>query len=105
TAFVFFIILMTVLRTSGVNVLSLLTTSAVLTAVVGLALQNTIANVFAGLALQIDRTFGIGDWVQVGAHIGRIAEIKWRSTLLWTEDGDLLVVPNSHVLDAAVMNL
>ena len=84
---------------------SLVTTSAVLTAVIGLALQSTIANVFAGLALHTDRTLGIGDWVQAGAMIGRINEIKWRSTSLWTEDGDYLTVPNSRLLDAEVQNL
>lgn len=102
---VLFLIVLTILYQRGLDPLSLLTTSAVLTAVIGLALQNTIANLFAGLALQIDRTLGISDWIKVGDHTGRIAEIKWRSTLLWTEEGDLLIVPNSHLLDAAVLNL
>lgn len=99
------LIVLTILYQRGLDPLSLLTTSAVLTAVVGLALQNTIANLFAGLALQLDRTLGLNDWVQVGDKVGRIAEIKWRSTLLWTEDGDLLIVPNSQLLDAEVLNL
>ncbi|MGE0685014.1 MAG: cyclic nucleotide-binding domain-containing protein [Candidatus Binatia bacterium] len=102
---VLLLIVLTILYQRGLDPLSLLTTSAVLTAVIGLALQNTIANLFAGLALQIDRTLGITDWIKVGEHVGRIAEIKWRSTLLWTEEGDLLVVPNSQLLDAAVLNL
>jgi CRP-like cAMP-binding protein len=99
-----FLIILTILYQRGLDPLSLLTTSAVLTAVIGLALQNTIANVFAGLALHIDRTLGINDWVQVGDRVGRIAEIKWRSTSLWTEDSDLLIVPNSQLLDAEVLN-
>lgn len=102
---VLFLIVLTILYQRGLDPLSLLTTSAVLTAVIGLALQNTIANLFAGLALQIDRTLGITDWIKVSDNVGRIAEIKWRSTLLWTEEGDLLVVPNSQLLDAAVLNL
>lgn len=102
---VLLLIVFTVLYQRGLDPLSLLTTSAVLTAVIGLALQNTIANLFAGLALQIDRTLGITDWIKIGNNVGRIAEIKWRSTLLWTEEGDLLVVPNSQLLDAAVLNL
>ena len=65
------------------------TTSAVINAAdLVLALQSTIANVFAGLALHTDRTLGIGDWVQAGAMIGRINEIKWRSTSLLMEDGE-----------------
>lgn len=73
------LIVLTILYERGLDPLSLVTTSAVLTAVIGLALQGTIANVFAGLALHTDRTLGIGDLVQVGHMIGRTAEIKWRS--------------------------
>jgi len=102
---IIFLVVVIILYQRGLDPLSLLTTSAVLTAVVGLALQNTIANLFAGLALHLDRTLGLGDWIQVGESTGRIAEIKWRSTSLWTEDGDLLIVPNSQLLDAEVRNL
>lgn len=99
------IVLLAILYQHGLDPLSLVTTSAVLTAIVGLALQGTIANVFAGLALHTDKTIGIGDWIHVGSLIGRIAEIKWRSTALWTEDGDLVIVPNSRLLDSEVQNL
>lgn len=99
------IVLLAILYQQGLDPLSLVTTSAVLTAIIGLALQGTIANVFAGLALHTDKTIGIGDWVQVGSLIGRIVEIKWRSTALWTEDGDLVIVPNSKLLDSEVQNL
>lgn len=99
------LIVLAIFYQRGLDPLSLLTTSAVLTAVIGLALQNTIANIFAGLALHLDRTLGINDWVKVGDKVGRIAEIKWRSTLLWTEDGDLFILPNGRLLDAEVLNL
>ncbi len=99
------VVLLVILYQHGLDPLSLVTTSAVLTAIVGLALQGTIANVFAGLALHTDKTIGIGDWVQIGSLIGRISEIKWRSTALWTEDGDLVIVPNSRLLDSEVQNL
>src|SRR5262249_27905721 len=74
------------LRLAGLDVFSLVTTSAVLTAIVGLALQSTIANVFGGLGLQLDRTLGHGEWIQVGDRIGRILELGWRSTPLVTPD-------------------
>ena len=66
------LIVLTILYQRGFDPLSLVTTSAVLTAVVGLALQSTISNVFAGLALHTDRTVGIGDWVQaIAPHSDR----------------------------------
>lgn len=83
---------------------AVVTTSAVLTAVVGLALQSTLSNLFAGLALQMDHALGVGDWVQASGRTGRILEIRWRSTLLRTLDGDMVLVPNSKLLGDDVLN-
>jgi small-conductance mechanosensitive channel/CRP-like cAMP-binding protein len=102
--FAFFVVLLVVLRRSGVNLLSLVTTSAVLTAVIGLALQNTIANTFAGLSLQLDHTLNVGDWIQMGHTIGRITHIKWRSTFIITRDGNNVILPNSELLKGEVLN-
>jgi small-conductance mechanosensitive channel/CRP-like cAMP-binding protein len=93
------------LRIAGFDVLPLLTTSAVLTAIIGLALQATIANLFGGLALQLDRTLVQGDWIETGTHSGRIVEIGWRSTRLITRDGDTLFLPNSQLVSGEVLNL
>ena len=99
------VVVMACLRLAGLDVLPLVTTSAVLTAVIGLALQAPIANVFGGLALQLDRTLGQGDWIEAGTRSGRIVEIGWRSTRLITKDGDTLFVPNSQLLSGEVLNL
>ena len=92
------------LRLAGLDVFSLVTTSAVLTAVVGLALQSTIANVFSGLGLQLDRTLRQGEWIEVGSHVGKILEIGWRSTRIQTKDGDTVFVPNSELVSKEVLN-
>jgi small-conductance mechanosensitive channel/CRP-like cAMP-binding protein len=101
----FAVIFLGVMRARGVNLLSLITTSAVLTAVIGLALQSTIANMFAGLSLQTDRTIGVGDWVQMGGQVAKVAQIKWRSTLIITRDGHNVVIPNGELLKGQVTNL
>ena len=93
------------LRLAGLDVLPLLTTSAVLTAVIGLALQATIANLFGGLSLQLDRTLVQGDWIETGKHSGRIVEIGWRSTRLITREGDTLFLPNGQLVSGEVLNL
>jgi small-conductance mechanosensitive channel/quercetin dioxygenase-like cupin family protein len=100
----FVMIAFAVLSQSGINVASLITTAGVLTAVIGLALQNTIANVFAGLMLNMDRELSEFDWVQVGDRIGQIVQIRWRSTILRTIDGDIALVPNSQMLSGEVYN-
>jgi small-conductance mechanosensitive channel len=86
------------LRLAGLDVFSLVTTSAVLTAIVGLALQNTIANVVSGLGLQLDRTLRRGEWIEVGDHIGKILEIGWRATRVHTKTGDTIFVPNGELV-------
>ncbi len=101
---VFIVSVFGLLRDSGVHLVSLVTQTAVLTAVVGLALQDTIANLFSGLALQVDHTINVGDWIQVGDHAGRVTQIKWRSTSIVTKDGCSVMVPNSTLLKSAVMN-
>jgi len=92
------------LRLAGLDVFSLVTTSAVLTAVIGLALQSTIANVFSGLGLQLDRTLRHGEWIEVGNRVGKILEIGWRSTRIQTKDGDTVFVPNSELISKEVLN-
>ena len=99
------LVVLVCLRLAGIDVLPLLTTSAVLTAVIGLAPQSTIANLFGGLSLQLDRTLGQGDWIETGSHSGRIVEIGWRSTRLVTHDGDTLFLPNSQLVTGEVRNL
>jgi small-conductance mechanosensitive channel/CRP-like cAMP-binding protein len=101
----FLLVFFGVLQVGGIDPLSLLTTSAVLTAVVGLALQNIMANLLAGLALQIDRTFVTGDTIQVGSRVGKIEEIRWRATAIRTPSGDLLLIPNASLLSTEVVNL
>lgn len=100
----FVLILFAALSQTGLNVASLITTAGVLTAVIGLALQNTIANLFAGLMLNMDRELDEYDWVQVGARTGQIVQIRWRSTILRTVDGDIALVPNSQMLAGEVYN-
>jgi small-conductance mechanosensitive channel/CRP-like cAMP-binding protein len=88
----------------GFDPISLAATGGVVTAIVGFALQGTIANVFAGLALPLEGEFAIGDWIDVGGHVGRIREIKWRSTTIVTKDGDTVVIPNNQLITSSVTN-
>jgi hypothetical protein len=57
-----------------------------------------------GLALQLDRTLGHGDWIKVHDDVGRIVEIGWRSTRILTKDGDTVFVPNGEIVTGRVLN-
>src|SRR4029079_11857555 len=82
----------------------LVTTSAVSAVVIGFALQDTLGNAFAGLALQSERPFHVGQWIRVGDHEGRVAEVTWRATKLRTKAGNFVVVPNNIVSKEAITN-
>ena len=81
-----------------------LTTSAVGAVVVGFALQDTLGNMFAGLALQVEKPFHVGHWITVGEWEGSVVEVSWRATKLRTRQGNLVVVPNSTIADEAITN-
>lgn len=82
----------------------LLATSAVGAVVVGFALQDTLGNLFAGLAIQIEKPFRVGHWVQVGEREGQVQEVTWRATKLRTKAGQFLIVPNSVIAKEPVLN-
>jgi small-conductance mechanosensitive channel/CRP-like cAMP-binding protein len=82
----------------------LLTTSAVGAVVVGFALQDTLGNAFAGLAIQSEKPFRVGNWIRVGDFEGRVAEVTWRATKLRTKTGNFVVVPNNIVAQQAITN-
>jgi small-conductance mechanosensitive channel/CRP-like cAMP-binding protein len=82
----------------------LLTTSAVSAVVLGFALQDTLGNAFAGLAIQSEKPFHVGHWIRVGDFEGRVAEVTWRATKLRTKSGNFVVVPNNIVSKEAITN-
>lgn len=82
----------------------LLTTSAVGAVVVGFALQDTLGNLFAGLAIQIEKPFRVGHWVQVGEREGQVQEVTWRATKVRTKAGQFLIIPNSIIAKEPVLN-
>jgi small-conductance mechanosensitive channel len=81
-----------------------LTTSAIVAAVMGFALQETLGNAFAGLAIQIEKPFRVGHWITVGSHEGSVREITWRATKILTKSGNMVVLPNSLVAREAINN-
>lgn len=92
----------------AIKVLPVLATSAVFTAIVGLALQDTLGNLFAGVALQFDKPFELGDWVEVFANgqkwTGQVDEISWRATVLISFTDELISIPNKVISQALVSN-
>ncbi|HET9467001.1 MAG TPA: mechanosensitive ion channel family protein [Vicinamibacterales bacterium] len=82
----------------------MLATTAVGAVVLGLALQDTLGNFFAGLAIQIEKPFRVGDWVTIGGEDGVVSEITWRATKMRTKSGNFIVVPNSTLAKDTIVN-
>lgn len=98
------IVIVLVLLASTFLSQELVTTSAVSAVIIGFALQDTLGNAFAGLALQSERPFHVGQWVRVGDHEGRVAEVTWRATKLRTKQGNFVIVPNNIVAKEPIIN-
>lgn len=93
----------------GVNVLPLLATSTVVTAVLGLAMQDTLKNLFAGLTMSFEKRYRQGDWVSFrldanNSTVGQVSEIGWRTTRIKTLDNNFAVIPNSMFTTYQVVN-
>jgi small-conductance mechanosensitive channel/CRP-like cAMP-binding protein len=83
----------------------LLATSGVLAIVLGLALQNTLADVFAGIAFGIEAPFNVGDRISLSDKIeGTVVQMNWRSIRILTDGEDVAIVPNSVVAKSDIVN-
>lgn len=89
----------------GQPVTGLVATSGVMIAVLGFALRNMIADIFSGIALNVERPYRIGDWIELApGATGRVDEINWRATRLITLDGTAIIVPNGVVAGSRFVN-
>ena len=87
-----------------VSSLDFLAGSAIVAAIVGFALQETLGNAFAGIAIQIDKPFRVGHWISVGTFEGVVTEVTWRATKIRTKAGNMVIVPNNIVAREPINN-
>jgi small-conductance mechanosensitive channel len=92
----------------GVRLAPLLATSAIFSVVLGLALQDTLGNLFSGISLQFDKPYEIGHWIecQTGMQkfIGQVLEVHWRATVLIGLSDELITIPNRVMATAQIAN-
>ncbi|TIX43866.1 MAG: mechanosensitive ion channel family protein, partial [Mesorhizobium sp.] len=90
----------------AVPVGTLIATSGVFAVILGLALQNTLGDVFSGIALNLGRPYVLGNWIILGDGTeGRVVETNWRSTQLLTPTHNVVALPNSLLAKIGVTNL
>ncbi len=100
------------MNAAGVNLASIITTSAVITGAIAFSLQATFNNLWGGIALQMDNTCRIGDWIRVdggpgqGASgpgvAGQVIGIRWRCVAVATNNGETVMIPNAQMMNNRV---
>ena len=83
----------------------LLAGSGIIAIILGFAGQNLFGGIIAGVSIQINRPYKVGDWLQVGERFAEVMEINWRSTRLRTNDAIYLDIPNNEIVRQTIVNL
>ncbi|MEO0563158.1 MAG: mechanosensitive ion channel domain-containing protein [Chloroflexota bacterium] len=86
----------------GADVAAILTSTAILTAVIGFGLQATLGNVFEGLSVQIHQPFHIGDRIEIGEYYGIVTSLTWRAIMVLQEDDTIVTIPNNMLANGPI---
>jgi len=86
------------LNAIGVNLAGLITTSAVVSGALAFSAKETLGNLWGGIAIQLEKTCRIGDWVRVDTVTGQIVSIRWRYMAIATINNETIVIPNGVVM-------
>jgi small-conductance mechanosensitive channel/CRP-like cAMP-binding protein len=101
-ALAYIVMAILILSHTGVDVRGLVATSAVITAIIGFSLQDSLGNIMGGLALQMERTIRTGDWIKLDDIEGKVKTIRWRQTSIETRNWDTVVIPNTVLMKTRV---
>lgn len=87
-----------------INITPLLTTSAIFSIILGLALQDSLGNLFSGLTLHLSQPYRVGEWIKCGTYEGEVIKINWRATTIRTFTDDYIMIPNSNLSKSEIQN-
>ena len=88
----------------NINLSPILGASAILTMVLGLALQGVLGNILSGVSLHFARSINRGDWVSIGSHEGIVVDTNWRETRILDRASNIIVLPNTVVASERIIN-
>ncbi|WP_298497188.1 mechanosensitive ion channel domain-containing protein [uncultured Algibacter sp.] len=101
---IYLIVILVVFDSIGVNVTAIFAASAALLIGVGLALQTLFQDIISGIFILIDQSVHVGDIIEIDGKVGRVDEIKLRTTRAVTIDNKVLVIPNHLYLENSLYN-
>lgn len=102
--FIYIIVFLIAIDSVGINVTAIFAASAALLIGVGLALQTLFQDIISGIFILVDQTVHVGDIVEIEGKVGRVEEIKLRTTRATTADNKVLVIPNHLYLTNSLYN-
>jgi small-conductance mechanosensitive channel len=97
------VILLT-MSAAGIDITLLITASAALFVGIGLALQELFQDILGGILIVTDKSLRVGDIVEVDGRVGKVSEIKLRTTLAQTRDDKVMVIPNHKFMNDTIYN-
>jgi len=103
-SFIYVIIILITFHSLGVNVTGIFAASAALLIGIGLALQTLFQDIISGIFILVDQTVHVGDIIEIEGKVGRVEEIKLRTTRAVTIDNKVLVIPNHLYLTNSLYN-
>ena len=101
---IYVVVILLTMSAAGIDITLLITASAALFVGVGLALQELIQDVIAGILILVDKSLRVGDIVELEGKIGKVFEIKLRSTRALTRDDKVLIIPNHKFISDVIYN-
>lgn len=101
---VYLVVILITLSSAGVDITILLTASAAFFVGLGLALQELFQDIIGGVIIIIDKTLLVGDIIEMDGRIGRVFEIKLRTTRALTRDDKVMIIPNHKFIGGTVLN-
>ena len=100
----YIVVVFMVLSASGINVTPFLAASAALLVGLGLALQELFQDVIGGIFIILDKSLLVGDIVEVDGKVGRVFDIKLRTTRAITRDDKIIIIPNHKFISETIYN-
>lgn len=100
----YIIVVITIIHSSGVNLTILLTASAALFVGLGFALQYLFQDIISGILIILDQSLHVGDIIEVDSKVGRVFEMRLRTTRALTRDDKVIVIPNHKFLTNSIYN-
>ena len=101
---IYVVVILLTMSAAGIDITLLITASAALFVGIGLALQELIQDVIAGILILVDKSLRVGDIVELEGKIGKVFEIKLRSTRALTRDDKVLIIPNHKFISDVIYN-